>query len=388
MKALRPLLAAWLAAVVPAAHAYPYCDSPSRGLELYDEQQAMQRVFTGRKFAELDAHFAKVLQSHRDGKVSDAEAAAWFWMFSVSDAKREILHQEWIAAFPKSEAAHLALAYHYVQRGWDGRGSDFGSQTSRTQFEAMARSFERALKALDAAEAVSPSPSIAWGKRLEVLKATEGSEATAALYAKGIRRFPRSVFIRTEYIEGASPHWGGTMENLRRIVEEATPLSAEDRRYLEARVEHQMGMAYEYIAKSNERALPHYERAMVACVGVSASADRAMGIYLRTNDYRGLVRAASRYLERHPVSGRALENRGYAYTQLADYPKGFADYTKASQLGRGYAFDGLAWYYEVGAGGAPKDPRKAIELYTIAHEKGEKGSKAKADRLRASLGAK
>lgn len=387
---MRFTIAALLIAVCPvASHAYVYCDSPEKGYALRKAQDERRKALVAGGFKELDAHFSSVLAAHDAGRVSDAEVAYEFGMFSTARAANEPLHESWVKAHPKSRAARLARAYYYAARGWAARGTELAGKTSDIQFTAMAHAFDRAMADLDAAESLAKRPTPEWAARIGILRAggVRGDDPSTTIYRKAISKYPDTFAVRTSYADASAPQWGGSFERLTRIREEANSLPPDDRRYVQSRVDITIGDAYAF-RKEDAKAAQSYERAMSACAGFSDAAHRAMRIYAGMKNFPALVSAAGRAIEHNPDNGWALSMRGWAYLSMNKLHDAFRDYEKAAKLGLPSAFEHLAWFYEGGRGGAPQDFRKAIDLYMIAHEKGVSGAKEKADKVRAGTGLK
>lgn len=387
---LRFIVAALLVAACPvASHAYVYCDDLEQGYALGKAQHGWRKAMVERRFKELDAHFSSVLAAHDAGRVSDAEVAYEFGMFSSVRPADEPLHESWIKAHPKSRAARLARAYYFVARGWAARGTELAGKTSDIQFTAMAHAFDRAMADLDAAESLAKKPTPEWAERINILMTAggRGDELSTAIYRKAIKKYPDTFAVRTSYANASTPQWGGSFERLARIREEASSLPPDDRRYVQSRVDISIGDAYAF-RKEDAKAAQSYERAMSACKGFSDAAYKAMQIHAGTKNFPGLVSAAGHAIVRDPDSGWALSMRGWAYLSMNKLHDAFRDYEKAAKLGFPGAFEHLAWFYEGGRGGAPQDFRKAIDLYMIAHDKGVAGAKAKAEKVRAGTGLK
>lgn len=375
-------------AVVVPAHAYVYCDSPQKGLQQYEVHQALRKEIAQQRHVPLERHFSAVLAAHDAGRIADAEVGYEFGFFAVNRPERESLHRDWIKEMPRSRAAHLAESYYYMQRAWSARGGDWASKTSEVQFAAMADSMRKAGAALEASMKLARNSAPELTKAIELAKMGSGAEAVRRLYRQAIKEHPKTVSARAAYIWASVPQWGGSLEQIAQAVAEAKALPEDERRYLQSVADFATGNAYEHLHKDDVRAGESYHRAMEACPGLSDSALQLIYLYHRTRNWQGLERAATRYLERHPVSGWAFSQRGWAYLSQGKLNESFRDYEKATQLGDGKSFEALAWFHESGRGGAPQDWKKAIDLYMIAHDKGVEGARVKADRIRKVIGIK
>jgi TPR repeat protein len=135
-------------------------------------------------------------------------------------------------------------------------------------------------------------------------------------------------------------------------------------------------------------AMSFYERAMTACPGFSESSERLIRVAGEAKDYARVINAANYYIKRKPEHGWGYRSRGWAYGNVRKQAEAFADFQRAVQYGDVESYSTLASFYEFGVGGAPRDPLKAAELYTIAHEKGVAGADLLAQRARRMAGNK
>jgi hypothetical protein len=375
-------------AAVPAL-AFVHCDSAEKSLESWRNAEPWRKALAEKKVAELEKIFGGVLTAYAQDKITDADVNWDFGMFGTSRAANEPIHAEWVKAYPKSEAAHLAQAIYHISRAWAARGTDFSDKTAQTQFAAMEASFEKAWRALDAAEALSKRPTIESARRLEILKAfgSRADEEGADIYRKALKRDPKAVQLRVYYIRSNAPRWGGSLQKMAQIGEEAKTLNPDDRRWVEYNVNLHTGADYD-LRKDDKRAAEYLERAMPMCPGQSGAAADAMHLYIRTKNYPALIAASTRYIALEPGEGWGWSTRAWAYTNSNKLYEAFKDYERGTQLGYGHSFAGLAWFYEGARGGATQDFRKAIDLYMIAYEKGVTDAKEKADKIRAGTGLK
>jgi TPR repeat protein len=222
---------------------------------------------------------------------------------------------------------------------------------------------------------------------MEILQSLGSRGDTTTLYRAGIAKFPSTLAVRVRYVYASAPQWGGGPQQLLGIIEQAKSLPEADRRYISALVDHQLGEVAE-VTGDRAGAMQRYERAMTACPGLSESSRRLISVAGEGKDYARVVNASNYYIKRKPQDGWGYRSRGWAYGNMNKHAESFADFQKATQFGDVESFATLASFYEFGVGGAPKDPKKAIELYTIAQEKGVAGAQEKLQRARRMAGQK
>lgn len=383
---MRFVIAMVLAIASLSSHAFVYCDNPAKWTELNKAQQARRKALVERRFAEIDRHFSAILAAFERGAVSDSEVDVEFGVFSAPRAQNEPLHDEWIAAFPKSRAARLANAYYWTDRGYASRGSDLAGKTSAVQFAAMEHAFKKAWAELDAAERLARAPLPEWAARLKILRAT-GSGArdlAAAIYHKALASQPRTMLVRIAYASVSAPQWGGSLETLAAVRDDAKSLPADDARFVQSRVDFEIARAFHF-RNEVKPAAQAYERALHGCPAYGGPDEELIRIYQDAKDFPALLRITTWLLERYPNYARAYASRAWALDNMKKHQEAFRDYERSAQLGFGAAFEHMAHMTEWGRG-TKQDYRKAIDLYMIAHSKGVKGAKEKADKIRAGIG--
>lgn len=387
---MRPILAAMLACVSFAAQAYVYCDKPAAWPEAYKRQEEGRKALVERRFDDLDKYYGRILEEFEAGRITDGEVNVEFAAFARSFPRNEPLHAEWAKTRPRSRAAHLARAYHWIERGWSARGGELASGTSDEQFSAMAKAFASAVASLEAAQALAATPTPEWAQLARILQTgafRDRGVTPEMLYRKAIEKNPRTLITRANYARAATPHWGGSFARLDQARADAAKLPADDRRYIEYLVDVAIGDSHSF-AKDDRKAAKAYERALPGCPALTDAPKALLWIYAEAKDYKALIPVATRYLEAYPATSNALLQRGYAYVTMARYEEAFRDLDKAAQLGDARAYEHLAWMHEWGRGGARQDYARAIELYMLASARGIPGMKEKADKVRAATGLK
>lgn len=387
------LLAAAL--IVTEARALELCDVPGKSEEFYAGVKPTIDLLKQRKFAELDAKMNAILAAQQAGRMSDELAHRASSYFFHAEPSWEPPIREWIAQFPRSQAARIALAYHLSGRGWTARGEQFASKTSAEQFAQMEDHFKQALNALDEADARGRKLTLSIAQRIALASSTRALGLNPTLlYREGIKAHPESLHIRVSYLEKSGPKWGGSFERLQAILAEAKPLGDADRRYLEYLVYQEVASTYwcgikmgciEVDASAPKRVVEYYEKSIAACPGLDKSLELLVGYLQEKRDYPALIGASSRLIERKPRLAWVYDSRGMAYGNSGRLKEAFADYDRASQLGDPYALKELAWFYESGTT-VPKDVHKAIDLYMVAASRNVDGARQQAERLSKSSG--
>jgi tetratricopeptide (TPR) repeat protein len=390
------LLATTLCAT--GARAFELCDVEGKSEEFAASIHPLYKLANEKRPYELDSGLNAMLAAHEAGRMPDALVHRVFEGFSKGYADLEPLLREWVAKFPRSQAAWLALAYNYTGRGWAARGSKYGNETSREQIAEAEQFFRQALKAYDKADALTKKPTLSIAQRINIAAgvSTLGLDASR-LYHDAIGKYPDTLQVRIRYIDASRPKWGGSVKQLESIIDDAKPLPAADRRYIEYLVGQEIAVAY-WCAEpegcagpgrrkgQNAKSVTRYlEKSVPLCPGLDRAAERLMAYQTQTGDHAGVIATATRLIQRKPRSAEAFTQRGMAYAGAGKYKEAFADYERASQLGDFEAFRELAWFHENGKV-VPKDVAKAIDYYLIADSHDVDGARERAEKLAKEAG--
>jgi tetratricopeptide (TPR) repeat protein len=382
-----PNLLLSLALVLAApAYALPLCDSAEKRAAFYAEMNPWRKALEQKRFADIDRKFNALIEETRAGKLTDQELNRWFEIFRQSNTGREPLHEDWIRAYPSSAAAHLALAYYYEGRGFSARSSEFSSNVSSAQFQAMGLEFRKAFDALARAEALMARPTLPASLRIwmhGVMGDGKGGRIED-MYRSALKAYPETVQVRVMWVTFSHPKWYGSVERLKAIPGDARTLSKEDQRYIQYLVMEELGSAYQH-GEDYKRAADYYASAIPLCPGLDGALTKLMKMYQARKDFEALVPASTMYIERHPRNGWGYAMRGWAHLERKEWAEAARDYEKGATFGSSYAQEGLAWLVEWGRG-VKHDYARAVELYETAAANGSTTAAAKAEKIRKATG--
>ncbi len=201
---------------VPPAHAYPALATTAASPTL--QIRAMLREG---KFGELNALLAQRQEEARTDVRREADLFAAYGAFAVNDRSYEERLNRWVAAFPQSYQPYLARAGFYAHMGWEARGTKWASETSDDQFKAMRDCFTKSGRDLQEVLQRQPRCVVAYALLLEMMDKTDETGAGRKALAKALEVAPASFQVRSVYLHGITPRWGGSYEEMRKIAEEA-----------------------------------------------------------------------------------------------------------------------------------------------------------------------
>jgi tetratricopeptide (TPR) repeat protein len=392
------LAIAVLALAPKGAPAFELCE-PGKSEAFYLSIKPLEDLAKDKKFEELDRQMNAMLAAYDAGKMSDQLVHRALLRYYSAHVGWDPLLREWMAKYPRSRAARIALGYHLTARGWGARGSEYANKTSREQFEEAERYFRQALKVFDEADSLGGKPTLSIAQRIGISRTAPALGLDAErLYRDAIKAYPDTLQVRIRYLEMSEPKWGGSFRQMESVIDDAKGMSRSDRSYIEYLVYQRMASAY-WCAEGGcgsasgsrtsgefaKQVIGYYEKSIPLCPGLDASLAYLMRYHEGRRDYPALVASASRMIERFPRDAKALYMRGEGYSNLGRYKEAFADISRAAELGDAYSHKELAWFYETGTA-VPKDVRKAIDLYLIADRGQIEGARAEAERLAKASG--
>ena len=377
------LLAGVLLAGIACAE--PTC-TPEQGLAQSRQHARWHKAFLERRFDELDRELEGLLERVRDGRTTDVEADDAFEIFDNAGPDKAVIHEAWIAAKPKSEAASLAYTYALFTKARYLRGGAYANQTSKAQFDAMAAALERADAQWQRTVALASRPTVEALLRLPMLQYMASHKAVRAYYDKAIAASPQSVGLRRGMIFTSLPQWGGSLEEMEEIAASGAKLPEAHRRYLRSYADAWEGRFISNNLDKDLEALPFLEKSLAACPGMYGVAEKIIKIRSKTRGFKEIIPATDAYIARFPGSGYGYNARGWAKGNLGRYEDAYADYMRAAERGYMHAYFILGTFYEMGRAPVHRDLRRALDYYEIADKKQDPDAAAKIVALRQQLG--
>jgi TPR repeat protein len=377
------LVAALLLVGTAPASAFEFCGVAGKREAFHAALEPWRAALAEKRFSQLEAHFARMLWDHRLDRLDDARLERAFAIFEVADPATEPLLLAWAHAFPKSQAAYLALGHHYMARGF--ALTDIGSAKAADADRATdERELLYALHAFEVADRMGEKPTLSNAARIRIVLRSPGLKGldAGALYRKTIAAYPNALEARIQYLKSREGGVAASLERIEAIMKDAGRMSREDERYIRYLGYQEAGAVL--AADKPERAAEQYEKSVPLCPGLDRSLRLAVALYDRLGQAPDLERSAALLIDRHEHEGWAFAMRGRARKQQGRLEEAFKDFRRGVELACPCAYDELAWFYAEGSV-VPRDLRRARELYELAHAHGRPGAGEKAARLAAGL---
>jgi len=365
-------------------------------------------------YAALDAAFNGLQQDYDRGVKNDVDLLFGYRVFYRPDPDLRRQYEAWVAAYPKSYAAHLARGIYLKYLGKKVRGDGYVDQVPPDKLAEMRSVFTLATEELEASGRLTRRPLLtylhlidigkhgAWGMGVygglfdalaQYVKAKwdynlPGRSEDRHLLDEAIQVDPGNFIVRQKYMISLESRWGHSTQEMQWFYDECAQsrLSAEQLRGLSALVTVDRGWNAAQ-AGDARRAVDYYIEAL-ATAGESVRLWEA-GIYAgvltdiiagyeKLHDYRNSLAYADKVLATDPdpdAAGDAWARRGVALFQLNDPEGGLAAYQKAAELGVAWVQTDLGKMYWHGhvyrrTGIIQPDRARAIQYFESAAKKG------------------
>jgi len=377
------------------------------------DPDALVALLRAGNIAELDSRVGAYQAAYEAGSDAEWDAIILFSGFERVDPDLEAAFDAWVKARPRSYGALVARGAYFYQRAWSSRGGRFAAETAGERLGAMQRLFERAERDFQEALRLSPRPQLGHRYLIGIAMARGDAAAARRWYEDALGADPENYASRRGYLNALRPEWGGSLDAMQALVNEAAALPATPK--LRAVVQHMKASAIGRVALEAQRAKDYPAALELYAKGLAEAEDAILlnnrgWVLVQTGRHDEALRDLDRSIELDPTEGEALSRRGnlherrkrikeavrdyaraasygdtYAMQRLGilyfygkDVPLNYAEAAKWLQLGAAYgeprAQATLGWMYSAGAG-VPQDGRKAIALWRLAAAQGNEDAR-------------
>ena len=391
---IRAALAIALALCASATSATPRCEGKLLRQQIDESQQVTLTQLRARNLAEVQARMDGFLQAYEAGRLSDEELFYEFGAFDRWSPALTPIFQEWVERFPKSFAAHQAMALHLSAVAWQMRGGALAKDASRKQLEEFTGRLTRAREWTVRATKLHPKPILAYQQLVanaRALQAHDGLYKALGLNARGPftpsasnprpdvvplleagNRFqPDNVIVRLAYVDVLAPRWGGSLQALEEYSRPSSHpgLPAQQLAAVVYTAALEIGGDFEF-TKQPDQAIVFYELAATAC-RLNQPYMNIARIRVDQKRWADALAAADAAIAIAPGSKNGQRWKAYALSGLGRHAEAVALLQKLSADGDPDVAYFLGEYYAHGGGGLPLDMREARRLFSIAARAGD-----------------
>ncbi len=127
-----------------------------------------------------------------------------------------------VSRFSSSHIPVMMRAYYYQGKAWQTRGTSFSHEVSKKKLYGMEFFREKALSDINKAVNVNQNSEFSWllKAQIHILVSSEKDEAVQS-FQNALNLLPQSYSVRNILLHNSTPRWGGTLEEMREIIEES-----------------------------------------------------------------------------------------------------------------------------------------------------------------------
>lgn len=393
MRVRRFIVCSLFACVAGAALATPRCEGRLLQRQIDLRQEDTLVLLRARDFPALQARMDRLLDAYTAGTFTDEELFFEFGAFDRWSPQLTPIFQEWVARFPRSYAAHHAMALHTSAVAWQARGGRLASETSRQQFTEFDVGLRSARDWVLRSMALHPKPILAYqlmmtnAKALRLDVALPGAEVPAPPNVRPTPRNPRpdvlpllrqsqrvqadNSVVRVAYATVLAPRWGGSLEALEALAgpESVAGLPADRAAAVRYAVLTEIASDHRFNRRLDEAARG-YEAAAREC-RVNQPLIAVADIRLEQGRFSDALAAADAALAVVPGGNAATRSRALALRALGRHEEAVPLLQRLLPEG----LPDVAWllgeYHENGTGGLKRDLAEAKRHYAIAARLGD-----------------
>jgi hypothetical protein len=165
-------------------------------------------------YAALDQEMNALQGAYEEGVISDENLLHAFRAFYDTDPQLESNYQAWLAAYPKSYAAHFAHATYYRILAAEARGKKYANETPSAQLRAMDRLLEKATDENNVSMSLTSKPILTYYGILWAAKHYDDRKFERKVLSEGNRIDPRNFIVRYEYVFKSQTRWAYSLNSL------------------------------------------------------------------------------------------------------------------------------------------------------------------------------
>lgn len=172
------------------------------------------------QYSAVEHYYAELQRDFESGSTSEEQLKQAYRDIDEGISSNGQFFDGWIAAFPKSYAARTARGAYYYRMAWSSRGGEYIEQTAPQQIDAMARFLALSMPDLKASLQMTPKPYISTLYLLNVAMLNGSPDERRQWLDLGNRIDPENTLLRTRYMIGLTPKWGGSYRQMRAFLGE------------------------------------------------------------------------------------------------------------------------------------------------------------------------
>ena len=180
-------------------------------------------LIKAQNFDKLDSILNKIETDYEKDFLKERKVDIAFDTFYRARTELEPLLASWINAKPNSYVAYMARGVYYTKIGWGKRGVRYIDETSKNNLDGMAFYFQKAIADFEHARTINNKMVHPLCYEIEILMNYSQVEQIRKLYEDALQINPMSLTARWYYISTLLPKWGGSIDQIEKVVKSARP---------------------------------------------------------------------------------------------------------------------------------------------------------------------
>jgi tetratricopeptide (TPR) repeat protein len=282
-----------------------------------EEALTLRALVLADRFPALEERLAYHADSANLDSGYEQRYRARFDVFDVADTSLRSHLDAWVASDTASSIAHLARATHRIAAAGEARGEKWARETSAQQFEGMLEWQRLAINDIEAAHWIDSTNVLQYFLLLHVTMTRGDDDHAKGVLDAGLRQLPGSLLLRMRYMNTLRPRWGGSVEQMQQLADEADRV---------ARINPRLRLLRGFLAYEAGETLSGAKQHLAAAAEFSkaiAYGDcwqfrmaRADAFYF-ADKYAAAVEDYTAALAMRPAMVNALARRGASYDYMA-----------------------------------------------------------------------
>lgn len=295
---------------------------------------AIRSMLMAENFRALERRLRWNVDSARRDPDYEGRYRAAFDVFDVGDPALDPHLDAWVERSPKSSVAHLARATYRITKASLSYAESSATPGAPALADAMFHWGDLAKQDIEVAYRRDPMNVLIYFHSIGIAMWYGERERQRVLFSQGLTALPGSLLLRIRYMHALSPRWGGSLEQMTQLADQADRAASSNRslRMLRGFLPYESASAL-YRDGDYLGAIRLYTEAMRFGDLWQFRLDRG-NAYYEAKEYEPAITDLSAALANRPAMVGALAHRAASYDFLA--PDSTADARRDSlvQLGR------------------------------------------------------
>jgi hypothetical protein len=205
-------------------------EPPDTTAEQASRQETL-RLLRTENYADLDKKMNGLQEAYEQGLISDESLLHAFRAFYDADPGLEGNYRAWVAAYPKSYAAHLAHATYDRILAAQARGGKYRDETPQARFDEMDKLLDKAMEENEASVSLTSKPLLTFYSVLWVAGHYEGDDyrkLQTKMLSQANMIDPKNFVVRYQYLHNSQTRWGGSLQRMLECRDEAVRAGLSD----------------------------------------------------------------------------------------------------------------------------------------------------------------